>query len=147
MLPNTIKKSNTNREWLKPQFYKNFELIKLDGILLRGDSFITGTHHEVLIKLVNGVNIRVSRTNGEDTFQIGAYETSGNGYTANTLKSFSSKGGFMCKDVIKAFKKIHSLHPRYDQADCQVFARKVILEISDAKLTDFNISELEDDFI
>lgn len=104
-----------------------FHVIKevpIGKIQLRGDSFTSGVHHELMIILENAIQIRISRTNGSDTFQLDAI--SAGSYDKNVLveKKITDKK-INARTALCAFSKARESRPYYDQADCQSFANEV----------------------
>ncbi len=118
--PNKLKLSSKEES----RFYKHSG-VKTKTIKLRGRNYTEGTHHEVLATLVSGIHVRISRTNGVDTFQIGALEVH-KGKDMPTLVEYEPKGGSTCRDLLSAFGEVRKSHPLYEQADCQAFAKSYI---------------------
>ena len=123
--PNSLKLSSREEN----RFYKHSG-VKTKTIRLRGRNYTEGTHHEVLATLVNGIHVRISRTNGVDTFQIGALEVH-EGKDMPTLAEHNPKGGSTCRDLLSAFGEVRRNHPLYEQADCQAFAKSFIRKTAD----------------
>lgn len=96
-------------------------------VRLRG-SPISGQHRELMITLITGVLVRVSRNNAADTFQIGAGEGGGHN-VMNTLLEHRPVGNVTCRSALAAFGRVYRQWPRYDQADCQTFAKAIYKEL------------------
>lgn len=135
-VPNSDKRSEKSG-----MTFEAVKLILIESVLLRGRDRTFGTHHEVLVVLVNGVNIRISRTNGEDTLQVGALVEGGSTYAMPTLQSFEPKPGLTAADAVSAYEKVRGKFPSYDHADCQTFAAYAILELTNASKRDVGIDE------
>ena len=98
-------------------------------VRLRG-SWTTGNHQEVMLTLADGTLVRISRTNGSDTFQIGAQEAGASRNPMATLiQTNVPAAGPTCRDALAAFGTVHRNFPRYEQADCHEFARRFYLEL------------------
>lgn len=89
-------------------------------IFLRGD-WTSGRHQEILCQVGDNY-IRLSRTNGTDTIQYGArWEHR----QQMPVLDETALVGKTVGDVVQAFRDTHDRVPRYDQADCQVFAQRI----------------------
>jgi hypothetical protein len=98
-------------------------------VRLRG-SWTTGNHQEVMLTLADGTLVRISRTNGSDTFQIGAQEAGASRNPMATLiENVVPAAGPTCREALEAFGTVHRNFPRYEQADCHEFARGFYLEL------------------
>lgn len=101
---------------------------KIEIVHLRG-SWTSGAHQELLIKLKSGVFVRISRTNGQDTFQIGAVEDGKSTNPMPILKSEVPRKPLTCGDAFNVFGKFRKLWPRYEQSDCHGFAQFVMADL------------------
>ena len=115
-------------------------------VRLRG-AWAEGNHQEVMLDLNNGELVRISRTNGSDTFQIGAAEEGRSKFPMKTLIEVQLNGRITCRDAFSAFGDVHRAVPRYDQADCQVFAKRYMLAVAPEAESKFVSNELEDSFM
>ncbi len=100
-------------------------------VRLRG-SWQDGIHQELICNLKSGTLIRISRTNGGDTFQAGAVEThegkDGKAKPMPELRSNEthvSKRPFLVRDLLELFKRTRKGIRFYSQGDCQVFAQRI----------------------
>lgn len=137
-VPNSDKRSEKSG-----MTFDAIKLILIDSVLLRGRDRISGTHHEVLVVLVNGINIRISRTNGEDTLQVGALVEGGSTYAMPTLKAFEPKPGLTAAAATVAYETVRAKFPSYEHADCQTFAAYAILELTNASKQDVGIEDID----
>jgi hypothetical protein len=116
-------------------------------IRLRGD-WTSGKHQELMITLSGDILLRISRTNGEDTFQIGAVEEGRSKIPMPTLINRPIAGiKKTCGDALQAFGEVHRRHPKYEQADCQAFAKDVLLLLDPGAKSEFKTTSVEDDFM
>jgi hypothetical protein len=84
-------------------------------------------HHELMATTHSGVNIRISRNNSSDTFQIAA-----NSALPADMQHFSdtAPGAVMTgNDLHNIFDDVHRKWARYEHADCQVFAAEIIKKV------------------
>lgn len=139
----STREKNSTLLKAKQSRYHAIKEVPINKIQLRGDSYTTGVHHELMIFLENSINIRVSRTNGEDTLQLDAIDTGK--YAKNVLheKKITDKK-INTKTVFIAFSETKNARPYYDQADCQTFAAEVYKKITGESL---NSNLGDDDFI
>ncbi len=101
---------------------------KIESVRLRG-SWKSGEHQELLIKLVDGIFVRISRTNGNDTFQVGAVESGRSKSPMPNLINATPVKSIKCSDAFKAFADARSVAPRYEQADCHTFAQTIMASL------------------
>ncbi|PTS84383.1 hypothetical protein DBR00_10730 [Pseudomonas sp. HMWF032] len=127
----------------KQSRYYAIKHVPVKKIQLRGDSYTTGVHHELMILLENSTNIRISRTNGSDTLQLDAAITGKHDKTVLFEKMISDKK-INTQTVFTAFSDAKKARPYYDQADCQSFASEVYKRITGESL---NPKSDEDDFM
>ena len=101
---------------------------KLNKIILCGDSFISGVHQEIMCEFEKSVSptskmyLRFSRNNAKDTAMVT------NEKRLNDLKS--KKIDTNVDAALQVFCETHNLWPKYDQADCQLFAQKIFSNIT-----------------
>lgn len=83
-----------------------------------------GGHEDILATTVSGIHIRLSRTNSDDTFQIGADNDTARGM--RTLETAAPGGPMTALDLHGIFDAVHEQWPRYEQATCQSFAQEIL---------------------
>lgn len=124
--PNTIKWKGAGWQTVIPDH------VYLRKVYLRG-SWTDGKHQEVLCELqrpYQGKYIRMSRTNGEDTFQYSAEWEFKN--EMPVLKEADPVDVHVAVGtIVMAFLKAHKDWPYYDQADCQVFAQAIFKTLTE----------------
>jgi predicted LPLAT superfamily acyltransferase len=113
--PNNSLKMNANAP-----FYQHQHLFVRE-IHLRGTGWDGSHHQELMLHLQGGSLLRISRNNGEDTFQIGAH--AGN-YNTLVVRHISANT-ITCRQVLAAFGNERRLRPTYDHADCRTFAQDI----------------------
>ena len=93
-------------------------------------SYTAEQHQEVIISLQNETFVRISRTNGSDTFQVCVTEEEiewVEQFELPTLKSFdTTRKGLTLKDVKAAYDEVYAAIPRYDQGNCQALSQMII---------------------
>jgi hypothetical protein len=108
--------------------------IYVKKVYLLGD-WTSGRHQEVLCELerpYEGKYIRVSRTNGEDTFQYSATWEFKN--PMPVLAESAPKDVHVAVGTIAmVFLEVHSQWEYYDQAGCQVFAQEIFKKLTGVK--------------
>lgn len=139
MNDNTLKMSKDERF-----AFHIHQKVMIESVQLRGSY---DAHMEVLIKLKSGVFVRVSRINGEDTFQIGAVENGKSKNPMPELKRQIPNKPLTCRDAFELFGKLHKKWPRYDQANCQTFAQTFMDELFPKTNLNLRLKELEEDFM
>lgn len=92
-------------------------------IRLRGN-WTTGHHQELMINLNNGKLLRISRSNGEDTFQVGANED-GNYVMPTLVETVIPDNQITVRTALDAFGQVHRINPSYEQSDCHEFAHAI----------------------
>lgn len=79
------------------------------------------------------VLLRISRNNGQDTFQIGA---SASKYNALVVRYVSHRT-ISCRWVLQAFGEVRSLYPSYDKGNCRRFAQDIFEALVPGVTDDF----------
>jgi hypothetical protein len=112
---------------MNPDFpYYQYRDERVTEVALRGSSFTTGTHHELMLTLADEVTLlRISRNNASDTFQIGAERAGPRGELEQLVSSPPLQEDTTVRDVLVAFGNINREIPRYEQGDCQEFAARI----------------------
>ena len=106
--------------------FVNFQHEKVDEIRLRG-SMTASQHVEVLLKLGSGSLVRISRNNLEDTFQVGASEEGKSKRTMPTIgQPMIPQDKPTLRSVLGIVGNVREMWPRYEQADCQEFAKEIL---------------------
>jgi hypothetical protein len=126
----------------------------VQDVRLRG-SYDPGAHQELLCTLSDGKLLRISRTNGSDTFQIGATEDGGTLVMPNLQRAVPrhpKDKAYKVKRLKKVFKKVHDRMEKYSHGDCQVFAQAIWKEVTctDPRTggpIDIGRKDLEEDFM
>ena len=128
--------------------FVKFQHEKVDEIRLRG-SMTASQHVEVLLKLETGVLMRISRNNMEDTFQIGASEEGRSARPMPTIGQPMTPGDKpTLRRVLHIVGNVRQMWPRYDQADCQEFAKEILRRLSSAaRLQALPFEDDDDDFM
>jgi hypothetical protein len=123
LMPNNSIKMSPNEPFI------NHQTKVVTRVRLRG-SWTTGNHQEVMLTLSDGTLVRISRTNGSDTFQIGAQEEGASRNPMHTLiETNIPAGGPTCRAALQAFRMAHNAARSYEQADCHQFARSFYLAL------------------
>lgn len=106
------------------------------SIALRGTGWDGSHHQELMIVLgqtipttrvkrgylrCRPVLLRISRNNGQDTFQIGASASKYN----TLIEQDVSHHTITCRRVLQAFGEVKRLYPSYDRGNCRRFAQDI----------------------
>ncbi|BFI95642.1 MAG: hypothetical protein RSP_11520 [Rhodanobacter sp.] len=106
------------------------------SIALRGTGWDGSHHQELMIELgstipttrvkrgylrCRPVLLRISRNNGQDTFQLGASASKYN----TLVERHVSRNTITCRRVLQAFGEVRRLYPSYDKGNCRRFAQDI----------------------
>lgn len=91
------------------------------NIIKRGN-----VHWELICQCHNGINIRISRNHNSDTFQVGADM----GAPQPIIAQSAPMGILTGQALLAHFTAVHNAAPRYESADCTVFATRVMAAAS-----------------
>lgn len=106
------------------------------SIALRGTGWDGSHHQELMIELGytvpttrvkrgyvqwRPVLLRISRNNGQDTFQLGASASKYN----TLVERHVSRNTITCRRVLQAFGEVRRLYPSYDKGNCRRFAQDI----------------------
>ncbi len=123
--------------------------VYVSKIYLRG-SWMSGRHQEILCKLerpYEGKYIRVSRTNGKDTFQYSA-EWEHNMKEMPVLVEADPKDKLVAVGaIVSAFLDAHRMWEYYDQADCHSFAQSIFKTLTGLSANGSSMDSDEDSFM
>ncbi|MBD8879545.1 hypothetical protein IHE49_03515 [Rhodanobacter sp. 7MK24] len=136
------------------------------SIALRGTGWDGSHHQELMIELgqtipttlvrrgylrYRPVLLRISRNNGQDTFQLGASASKYN----TLLERHVSRNTITCRRVFQAFGEVRKLYPSYDKGNCRRFAQDIFEALVPEVTEDFekesggrgsNLDEIRDLF-
>ena len=136
------------------------------SIALRGTGWDGSHHQELMIELgqtipttrvqrgylrCRPVLLRISRNNGQDTFQIGASASKYN----TLVQRYVSHHTITCRRVLQAFGEVRRLYPSYDKGNCRRFAQDIFEALVPSVTDDFekesggrgsNVDEIRDLF-
>lgn len=99
------------------------ESLQINNVKLRGD-WTDGRHQELMAECNDGVNIRISRNNASDTFQVGAQAEGVR--TLPELREVRPPNDLNGAQLLELFMTQHNFWRMYEQADCQQFAQAVL---------------------
>jgi hypothetical protein len=99
-------------------------------VRLRGE-WTEGRHQEVMCTLSDSKLVRISRTNGADTFQYNAAEK--HKIEMPTLDEAPADHSVDVPGLLTVFKAARKQRKFYDQGDCQVFAADVFRRLTGRK--------------
>lgn len=125
--PNNSLKMNRRAPFWR---YQNLFVRK---IRLRGTGWDGSHHQELLIHLQQNVLLRISRNNGEDTFQIGAHE----GQYNDLVERHVSANTITCRQVFAAFGRERQAHPTYEHANCRTFVQNIFSDLDPGAAAEF----------
>lgn len=118
------------------------------SIMLRGTGWDGSHHQELMIELgqtipttkvrrgflrCRPVLLRISRNNGQDTFQIGAKASKYNTLVTRHVSHHT----ITCRRVLQAFGEVRRLYPSYDKGNCRRFAQDIFEALVPAVAEDF----------
>ena len=136
------------------------------SIALRGTGWDGSHHQELMIELgqtipstrarrgylqCRPVLLRISRNNGQDTFQLGAFASKYN----TLVERHVSHHTITCRRVFQAFGEVRRLYPSYDKGNCRRFAQDIFEALVPSVTGDFqsesggrgsNLDEIRDLF-
>lgn len=136
------------------------------SIALRGTGWDGSHHQELMIELgytipttrvkrgylqCRPVLLRISRNNGQDTFQLGASASKYN----TLVERHVSRNTITCRRVLQAFGEVRRLYPSYDKGNCRRFAQDIFEALVPDVTDDFqkesggrgnNVDEIRDLF-